>query len=75
MKEVSAYAPFFHTVHYSMPHLTPEKGIDFVNLTHDSWEVTNLIHKGVSETMKVITDPAAVVTKVWAMNLQRPISD
>lgn len=56
MEQVKAYEPFFHTLHFSMPNYTPDEGPNFVNLTHDSWEVTDLIHKGVAEFMKVVLE-------------------
>ncbi|KAK4981198.1 hypothetical protein LTR28_013246 [Elasticomyces elasticus] len=54
MATIDAYTPFFHTMHYSMPNYTPDEGKDYVNLTHDSWEVSDLAYQGVATTMQRI---------------------
>lgn len=54
MATIDAYTPFFHTMHYSMPNYTPDKGKDYVNLTHDSWDESTLGYQAVAGTMQQI---------------------
>ncbi|KAM0324835.1 hypothetical protein ACHAQA_007801 [Verticillium albo-atrum] len=50
------YAPFFHTIHISMPKLLEDESPDFHNITHDQSPGTRVIFNQVARTMKLILD-------------------
>ncbi|KAF6828901.1 cmp-sialic acid transporter [Colletotrichum plurivorum] len=50
------YAPFFHTVHISMPGMFKDEDPEFHNITHDQFPGTFTVYKQVARTMKVILD-------------------
>jgi hypothetical protein len=56
------YAPFFHTVHISMPDMMPEKTMDFHNLTHDQYADGETIYLQLAHTMKLILDTQPKIT-------------
>ncbi|TAQ89874.1 hypothetical protein B7494_g1813 [Chlorociboria aeruginascens] len=49
------YAPFFHDMHFSMPHYLPDKP-EYHNLTHDSWETIEYPYLQIAKTMQLILD-------------------
>ncbi|TID25905.1 UDP-galactose transporter [Venturia nashicola] len=50
-----AYAPFFHSIHISIPDYPVERnGKFYTNLTHDSWDEGQTMYQGVAETMRMI---------------------
>jgi hypothetical protein len=54
MPLLSKYAPFFHTMHFSMPEYLSEEQKDFHNLTHDSWESNEYPYLQIASTMQLI---------------------
>ncbi|KAF2839219.1 hypothetical protein M501DRAFT_772361 [Patellaria atrata CBS 101060] len=64
MPLMEAYQPFFHSLHYSIPHLyehtLPNNGEEedayFLNMTHDGWNIGDLPTKAVADTMQLILD-------------------
>ena len=50
------YAPFFHTVHISMPDMLPSRPKDFHNLTHDQFSSSFLAYEQVARTMRLVLD-------------------
>jgi hypothetical protein len=52
------YAPFFHTLHFSMPGYIkdPALGPLYHNLTHDSWADTYIMYQQTARTMQFILD-------------------
>lgn len=52
-----AYAPFFHSIHISIPDYPKDRnGKFYTNLTHDSWGDGHLMYQGVAETMRIILE-------------------
>ena len=50
------YAPFFHTVHISMPDMIPEKPPTFHNLTHDQYPDGERVYIQLARTMQLLLD-------------------
>jgi UDP-galactose transporter len=53
---IMKYEPYFHTMHISMSGQMPSVGSSFVNITHDTHDVSGNPHKAVSKTMQLILD-------------------
>jgi hypothetical protein len=50
------YAPFFHTLHFSMPDHPREESFYGPTITHDSWGWAGVSYQAVADTMQLILD-------------------
>ncbi|KAK1984450.1 hypothetical protein LZ30DRAFT_711481 [Colletotrichum cereale] len=50
------YAPFFHTVHVSMPGVMEDKPAEYHNLTHSQYPFHETVYMQVARTMKLVLD-------------------